>query len=316
MRLEWIDDILAVLDTGSFSAAAERRFLTPSAFTRRIRGIEETLGCPLFDRDRKPVTLLPHVRAMEAELREAARRFRELRAGLSDRDGLNRKRLTLGCQHALTMMVSPLLTRRLTESREVELRIRSGTRSECQLMLLRHEIDFALVYQSDGEASAFDGALFDQIPLGADQPDAGGQPARHARDHAHALDRMEFPLITYPSDIYLGEILRRDLLPRLPREAVPHTVAETGLTPAVLQFIRQGLGIGWLPRSVAQEALSREELTDLSDRLPHTRLRIRLLSTKSGGNALAEAAWSRLAAGAATLQVAGIEHEASPPASA
>ena len=306
MRLEWIEDILAVLDTGSFSAAAERRFLTPSAFTRRIRGIEDALGCALFDRDRKPVTLLPHVRAMEAELREAARRFRELRAGLSDRDGLNRKRLTLGCQHALTTMVSPLLTRSLTEERDIELRIRSGTRSECQLMLLRREIDFGLVYQTDDEATAFDRRLFEQIAFGADHliPVANLQGNVQLRQ---ALDRMELPLIIYPADIYLGEILRLHLLPALPREAITRNVAETGLTPAVLQFIRQGLGIGWLPRSVAHEALARGELTDLSDRLPGRRLNIRLLRTLSGGNALADAAWARLRTQAAQIRVDGID---------
>ncbi|WP_299848795.1 LysR family transcriptional regulator [uncultured Roseovarius sp.] len=308
MRLEWIEDILAVLDTGSFSAAAERRFLTPSAFTRRIRGIEDALGCALFDRDRKPVTLLPHVRAMEAELRESARRFRELKAGLSDRDGLNRKRLSLGCQHALTTMVSPLLTRSLTEERDIELRIRSGTRSECQLMLLRREIDFALIYQTDGEATAFDRQLFEQIAVGADHL----IPVANLRDMPmmrQALDRMELPLITYPADIYLGEIQRLHLLPALPRDAITRNVAETGLTPAVLQFIRQGLGIGWLPRSVAHEALARGELTDLSDRLPARRLNIRLLRTLSGGNTLTDAAWMRLKTQAADIQLDGIDTE-------
>lgn len=305
MRLEWIEDILAVLDSGSFSAAAERRFLTPSAFTRRIRGIEASLGCALFDRDRKPVTLLPHVRSMESDLREAARRFRELRAGLADRDGINSKRLTLGCQHALTTMVSPLLTRSLIEGQEIELRIRSGTRSECQLMMLRHEIDFGLVYQTEGEASAFDSAVFEHFALGTDS----FMPVGNLRDHASIRDglaRMELPLITYPADIYLGEILRLHLLPRLPRTAVTHKVAETGLTPAILQFIRQGLGIGWLPRSVAQEALLRGELTDLSDHMPSIGLNIRLLRTISGGHALADAAWSRLGAQAETLRMDGI----------
>lgn len=310
MRLEWIDDILAVLDTGSFSAAAERRFLTPSAFTRRIRGIETSLGCQLFDRDRKPVTLLPHVRAMEAEMRAAARRFRELQAGLSDVDGRNRNRLSLGCQHALTTMVSPLLARSLTQSRDVELRIRSGTRSECQLMLLRHEIDFALVYQTAGEASAADGALFEHMPLGADR----FLPVGNLRDHANireGLARMDLPLITYPVDIYLGEILQFHLLSALPRDAVTRSVAETGLTPAILQFVRQGLGIGWLPRSVAHESLARGDVTDLSDRLPSTRLDIRLLRMRSGATALAEDAWERLDAQAAEIQVDGIDRQPS-----
>ncbi|MFU8778000.1 MAG: helix-turn-helix domain-containing protein, partial [Roseovarius sp.] len=50
MRLEWLDDILAVADAGSLARAAEIRHVSQSAFTRRLRAIEDTLGVPLFDR--------------------------------------------------------------------------------------------------------------------------------------------------------------------------------------------------------------------------------------------------------------------------
>jgi hypothetical protein len=41
-----------VSDTGFFARAAERRDLTQSASTRRIRAIEDSLGGPFFDRNR------------------------------------------------------------------------------------------------------------------------------------------------------------------------------------------------------------------------------------------------------------------------
>ena len=44
MRIEWLQDILAVARTGSFAQAAQQRNLTPSAFSRRIQGIEDHLG--------------------------------------------------------------------------------------------------------------------------------------------------------------------------------------------------------------------------------------------------------------------------------
>lgn len=84
MRLEWIEDILAVSEMGSFNTAAEARFLTPSAFTRRIRTIEETLGCELFDRTKKPIILKPHVRDMLPDLRKAAADLRRVRRLLSE----------------------------------------------------------------------------------------------------------------------------------------------------------------------------------------------------------------------------------------
>ena len=69
MRLEWIRDLLAVMEGGSLARAAERRFVTQSAFTRRIRLIEDSLGAELFDRSRKPLEMLASVRALEPEMR-------------------------------------------------------------------------------------------------------------------------------------------------------------------------------------------------------------------------------------------------------
>jgi len=293
MRLEWIEDILAVLDAGSLVGAAEQRFLTPSAFTRRIRAIEDALGCPLFDRSRKPVTLLPHVMALEPNLRQSMRRFRELRLALANSPDTQGQRLTLGCQHTLTTMVSPSLARPLSDDGKIALRIKSGTRSECQLMLLRQQVDFALVYETAQDALQFDPQLFEKLPLGQDS----FVPVANVRDHAamrRALEVRELPLITYPADIYLGEVLRVQVFPNLPRDLSVFGVAETGLATAVLQFIRQGLGIGWLPRSVADETIASGELTDLSNRFPSTLLNIRLIRSHTNETAIAQGAWTRL----------------------
>ena len=305
MKLEWIEDILAVLDTGSFTAAADRRYLTPSAFTRRIRAMEDTLGCALFDRDRKPVTLLPHVKNLEVELRDGARRFRELRLRLSDAAGQSRNRLTFGCQHALTTTVSPSLVRHLSKDRQTELRVRSGTRSECHTMLLRQEVDFGLIYETPNDALQFDDTLFEKFRFGSDAliPVAN---LRDTPDIQLALETRDLPLITYPAEIYLGEVLRVRILPRLLRDITTFTVAETGLTPAVLQFVRQGLGIGWLPRSVASEALSRGELSDLSFLLPSAQLNVQIIRARSGGTALTQTAWTTLQIQLPDMRVAGI----------
>ena len=305
MRLEWIEDILAVLEAGSFTAAAERRYLTPSAFTRRIRAIEEALGAALFDRSRKPVTLLPHVGNLEADLRDTARRLRELRLSLSDSQADRARSLSLGCQHALSTMVAPRLARGLEAGRKTELRVRSGTRSECHLMLLRQEVDFGLVYETPEDALQFSTALFDKLTLGTEPliPVVGSAVAV-------GLDRRDLPLIGYPADIYLGEVLRVQVLPNLPREVGIHRVAETGLTPAVLQFVRQGLGVGWLPRSIAFEALTLGELTDLSAQLPSATLTVRAVRARAGGSDLARQTWQALSGQVDEIVIEGIDRMA------
>lgn len=57
MELTWIDDFIALDQTQNFTLAAERRCTTQSAFSRRIKSMEDWFGCDLFDRDVRPVAL-------------------------------------------------------------------------------------------------------------------------------------------------------------------------------------------------------------------------------------------------------------------
>ena len=57
MELTWIDDFIALDQTRNFTKAAERRFTTQSAFSRRIKVMEEWMGVNLFTRDTRPVEL-------------------------------------------------------------------------------------------------------------------------------------------------------------------------------------------------------------------------------------------------------------------
>ena len=71
-----IELFLAVVDHGSFSAAARALRRVPSAVSMGIANIEAELGYPLFDRSRREATptpqalaLLPHARSVASRLR-------------------------------------------------------------------------------------------------------------------------------------------------------------------------------------------------------------------------------------------------------
>lgn len=43
--------------TGSFTKAAEQYYISQTAVTQQIQQLEQTLGCELFDRSTRPVSL-------------------------------------------------------------------------------------------------------------------------------------------------------------------------------------------------------------------------------------------------------------------
>lgn len=82
LDLDLLKTLVAVAETGSFSAAAAQVFRTPSAISMQVKKMEELLGRPLFIRDSRSVELtqdgaflLEHARRMLALNRDAVARF-------------------------------------------------------------------------------------------------------------------------------------------------------------------------------------------------------------------------------------------------
>lgn len=69
MRLEWLEDIIAIMDAGTLTRAAGARRLTQPAFSRRIRTIEQHLGVDLIDRNHRLARLKPSLLEQEDRLR-------------------------------------------------------------------------------------------------------------------------------------------------------------------------------------------------------------------------------------------------------
>ena len=83
MNIKHLEYLLALADTGSFSRAAEKLFITQSALSRSIQNLEEDLGGLLLDRIGKRNELTPlgldvvsrarHIVRDAAELRQSAK---------------------------------------------------------------------------------------------------------------------------------------------------------------------------------------------------------------------------------------------------
>lgn len=82
LDLDLLRTLVAIAETGSFSAAAAVVFRTPSAVSMQVKKMEEILGRPVFIRDSRSVALtadgaflLEHARRMLAMNRDAVARF-------------------------------------------------------------------------------------------------------------------------------------------------------------------------------------------------------------------------------------------------
>jgi DNA-binding transcriptional LysR family regulator len=289
MRLEWIDDILAVLDCGSLAQAAEKRMLTQSAFTRRVRTIEDSIGTTLFDRRRKPVLLMSGVQALEPELREVSAQLHKLRHSLKTTSSQSGKPLTFVCQHALTTTISPQVVRAATKDGETSVRVRSGNQDECLMKLFSKEADLAIMYALPEDTAPDISRAFETVNLGDDLLIPVCAP-RLLADASGAVIRI----IAYPADVFLGQVMARMIRPRLPQGTTTIAIAETALTLAMLQLAVSEIGVAWLPMSLVEKALAEGDLVRVDAILPAQILNIKMVRLRALQTEQSEAIWQHL----------------------
>lgn len=292
MRLEWLEDILAVAETGSMIRAAERRFLTQSAFSRRLRGIEEHLGVELFDRSRKPAVLRPGVMDLRDEMRGLADGLRKLRGDLARGDATDQSRIVIASQHAITTALAPRLIQAIPQPDEVDIRLRSANREDCYTLLLTRQADFMLFYSTDRQHLIIDQDFTEICVLGYEPliPVFARHEVERLRD---GLEQGHVPVVLYPREVFLGRVVRDEIWPQLGTEGFKPR-AETALTLAALQFALMGGALAWVPRSLAQPHLRAGELQDLSETFGAARLALTIARLNGARSRRADVIWTGL----------------------
>ncbi|QBY01393.1 LysR family transcriptional regulator [Rhodophyticola sp. CCM32] len=268
MRLEWLEDILSVAETGSFSEAAERRGLTQSAFSRRIRNIEDYVGVELFDRSHKPVQLSPVAEDQSRQIARAAIALRQLANDLRLGDRRSTNRVVIASQHALTTGLTPGIIQAVqTYQKDIFVRLRSANLDECYALLLSRQADIALVYQVPGADQRIEADYIETMAAGADRLipiSAAGLATEIGAGQSFA----DLPVIAYPGRVFLGQVLEQAIFSQLGSEVHIVPQVETALTLAAMELAVAGVGVAWVPASLCKDHVLRGRLVDLSQYLP------------------------------------------------
>lgn len=295
MRLEWLDDILAIASTGSFSGAAKRRRLTQSAFSRRIQQIEHQVGVELFDRSQKPVQLRPTTLAQSGQIEQISAALRQLVVDLRRGDRVSGNKIVIASQHSLTTSLVPAIVRGLQQDDDgVHVRLRSANLDECFALLLSRQADVAIVYHLPDEPDDAGEDFLETIEIGKDRLIPVCDAALAAR-LGTASAEVEVPFIDYPADVFFGKVMAR-VTQVLDPSIMAISRAETALTLAALEMAASGVGVAWVPASVAQPHVDTGRVVDLADVLPSCALLIRAVRLASKPGPAETALWSRLIA--------------------
>jgi len=296
MRLEWLEDILAIAETGSFSGAAERRRLTQSAFSRRIQQIEDYVGVELFDRGHKPIRLQPTALAQREQILLLSAGLRQLLADLRRGERMTSNKVVIACQHSLTTVRIPAILRRLPVQPDgIHVRLRSANLDECTGLLLSRQADVAIIYRLPDETNAFSADYLDVIAIGSDRlipvfdAPLPGTPT-------HATDKGEIPYVAYPADVFFGKVMERKILPFLEPGSHYTPKVETALTLAAAEMAATGICLAWVPESLVLDRIASGRLVDLSPVLPSCELQVKAMRLQGQSSPAGAVIWSQLLA--------------------
>jgi len=264
MELKWLDDFIALIETRSFSAAAERRHVSQPAFSRRIQLLEAWLGVTLVDRTRKPLQFTPVAVENQAAFRALVSRIYEFRAVLKS-EALDSAGITIAAQHTLAAAYVPAFLARLQRlDPQQTYRIRSENRSDSVAMLMRGQAEILITYETAQTSCGIPAPMATREVLGADELMLVANRGLHA-----SLSRVQageaVPMLCFPPESFFGQVVRVQALPELMRrqQVVVRCVSEFAMGLRELALI--GQGAAWLPASLITDDLRRGRLVPLVD---------------------------------------------------
>ncbi|MFG3553931.1 LysR family transcriptional regulator [Micromonospora sp. NPDC047557] len=243
--------VVAVADSGAFTAAAERALISQPALSRAVKDVERVLGVRLFDRTTRSV-------ALTADGREFVPVAREIIAGAANglarfqayRDG-HHGAVTVAALPALAACVLPFTCRRLAEQRpHIRVRVIEADAAQVLGHIRSGRADIAV---TEAPESAAD--LHIQ-PIGDDRTVAVA-PTGHPLTATATISWQEWA--RHPAVAYRGG-------PDLPVGMNPQVAFEADTAATVVAMVAAGLGVAAMPLSALpltdQKSITVIPLTD------------------------------------------------------
>lgn len=246
-----VELFLAVLDHGSFSAAARVLGRVPSAVSMRIAELESELDLPLFERTSREVRPTAAARALEADARQIAGQLRRLRQQALDLHAGLEERLTVGVAPELASAGwDTPLAQLAQEFPGLELELVSAPQASILRALHANEVDLAILFERVGldEREAFQ-EFSSEILMGV-------VAARHplAGRRVGPDDLLDTRQIA---------VAGRETRGSDPRLVVSRRLWRTDSHVAALSLVQAGVGWANLPRRLVEPYLTSGSLVAL-----------------------------------------------------
>ena len=166
LETKWLEDFVALAATRSFSQAAEKRFVTQPAFSRRIRSLEGALGLTLVNRSCTPVELTESGQLFLVTARNVVEQLGEAVRHLHHLEGQQGEVLQIAAAHSLTLGFFPEWIGRLRrDGLPLSTRLVAANVGEAVHLLREGSCDLLLAFYDPDAAMQLPADMFPSMHL-------------------------------------------------------------------------------------------------------------------------------------------------------
>ncbi|SLN45740.1 LysR family transcriptional regulator [Pseudooctadecabacter jejudonensis] len=261
MEIAWLQDFVALAQTGVFARAAEKRNVTQPAFTRRIKRLEYALGAEIIDRSVHPVVLTEAGQKFLPTAQSMIYEWERSRTELSEA-GASSEKIRIATLQSLSVSYVPNMIKNLyPNGRAPYFQIVADNFAGCIEALISGDVDAMLCYSHKDIQTGdhvLDRASYcigeDRlIPVSRVDHD---EPVFSLRD-------QDVPYLKYSKISFLGRTTNL-MIERCPEPPSLLPVYEDSIAAALKSAVIEGLGIAWLPKALVQDELAAGTLQNIS----------------------------------------------------
>lgn len=252
--------------------AANRLMNSQPNVTRAIKNLEEALGCRLFLRSNRGVRLTPEGEKLYAHIAPAVEHIQAGEEAVAADQSLRSGIVTIAASEiALRCCLLPVLGAYRRNYPGVRIRVSNHSTSQAVAALREGLADFAVVTAADDLPKGLSQRWVRDIQ----EVPVCGEAFSFLQGRALSIAELsQYPLIGLGPDTVSFRFFSRVFSQH---QAPFHLDIETATADQILPFVREGLGIGFVPEEFLQEVSSPASIQALSLKDPIPKRSILLL---------------------------------------
>jgi DNA-binding transcriptional LysR family regulator len=250
MDISALQAFLAVAESGSFSRAAERIYLTQPAISKRIAALEKEIDARLFDRIGRGIHLTPAGEALLSRASAVLKELEDVKRGITNLSGAISGELLIATSHHIGLHRLPELLKRFHNTyTQVRLNLQFMDSEKACHAVAQGDLELAVVTLPPKVAAPLRTERIWDDPL--DIVVSSGHPLVQEK-RVKLTKLLEYPAILPGPGTYTREIILKAFGPLRNR-------IQVGMATNYLEVLKMlaAIGLGWsaLPRTMIDEGL-------------------------------------------------------------